>query len=111
MFPKESTIGALAIRKINPMDIRLEDGRWVEDEQGKHWLSYKPIRLVFDQFSPFLKIDPLPMSKCKEAWTIYCYVRAQNAARGPAWKPAMKTLFDKVRFELHLRLIRWGVII
>lgn len=111
IFPLESVHGVLSLKKIHPANVSLEDGRWAEDESGKHWVSLKPIRLVFDKFSPYLSIDTVSDRRCKDAWVTYSYIRAKNAKDGPWWQPKLKTRFDRLRYTLHVWLIRKGVLI
>lgn len=93
----------------SPFDIRVE-GWWELHTDGRTlWRSLKPIRPVLGAPVPY--VDPFTPERCSRAWMTYSYIRAHNATKGPWYLPKLERTFDKLRYHLHLMLIRWGVVI
>lgn len=69
--------------------------------------SNRLIRCVADPYQSTWTIDDI---KWDRAWEIYSYRRATQVVLG-IWRPDIKNWFDRLRFNTHLKLIQWKVII
>lgn len=69
--------------------------------------SNRIIRLFDDPYQNTWTVDDINWAK---AWEIYSYRRATQIVLGQ-WRPNMVNWFDRLRFNMHLKLIQWKVVI
>ena len=70
-------------------------------------LASKPIRPVVDEYVSTWTVNDLPWD---QYWARYSVARATEFAES-SWMPTFKTWFDQLRFNLHVKLIQWKVLI
>jgi hypothetical protein len=62
---------------------------------------------------PFISnyVPPVQPDRFKDAFAKYNRLAALNVKKNPWYKPVIKNRWDKFRYDLHLKLIEWKVII
>jgi len=70
--------------------------------------SSRIIRVVPDMYESTWTIDQLDW---KKAWTLCSYIRATTAVKYHYYYPELKNWFDRLRFAVHVKLIKWRVIV